>query len=228
MMKLNYKLTGIVACILVFCLCFAGSQTLSGNLASDLITRARSLTNSNSDYSMWSDDEFLAWLNDGQAYISRQTSCLQATESINIVADQSEYDVTADYVNIQIMQYIDATPKTYGMVIRNPTDFNTVTAGTRPMYWFDWGEKVSIWPVPTASEGSIKLFYIPRLTRLSATTSAITIPAIYEEVLLKYMVSEAWKKDRQFAKANQYKAEYDAEIKFLSGKFLNYKAETPK
>lgn len=228
MMKAKYRFIGIIASLLIVCLCFAGSQTLSGDTAADIITRAQYLTNSSGDTSMWVDDEFLSWLNDGQADIVRTTWCLQGTESINLVQDQAEYDITADYVRIQLVQYIDSTPKTWGMVMKNPVDFNSTTTGTRPAYWFDWNEKITVWPVPTASSGQVKLFYIPRLAKLTATTDAITIPAIYEEALLKYVVAMAWTKDRQYGKANAFLTMYKQELADLSGRLLGMPGEVPK
>jgi hypothetical protein len=197
--------------------CFgARSQITSSTAASVIITNARDYLNEPSEI-LWSDDDLLVHVNSGIYDIIQRTHCLENSTSINMVANQHEYDFSGtDYVAIKAVVYVDTSGIEKGLIRKNVQGIgHSVKATGTPTYYYEWNSYVGIYPVLASISDpveTITVYYVDRPTKLASTAANITVPAIYDRALTLYVVAEAWKKDGQFAKSRYFMTEYLAEL----------------
>jgi len=223
------QIAGLMACIIFFALFFSGTQTLSGNTVADITLECRYILNAVNSFEMWSEAEFLAWINRGIEDIASQTYCLQAREEITLVNDQLEYDITLNYVHIVAAYHVNNAGTAKGLTLSSPANMGIDTySSTVPSFYFDFDEKLSVFP-PLASVNNDKvwLYLAQKPAALTLSTDAIPIPAVWESALIKYVAGIGWFKDRQNSKGAQSMTAYQQEIDKLK-KLLKLGTEVAK
>jgi len=148
---------GLLVLILVLAIalprCHGASQGTSSTAASTIIDRAEVWLN-DSDNRFWSAGELLQWLNDGMIDIVSRTHCLEGTETIFLDTDVIEYSISATYLTVDAIQYVDADHKIYGLKKGSPASVGQNTAVEIPAYWYSWADKVGIYPALTSLANS--------------------------------------------------------------------------
>ena len=153
-MKYFRKTTILVLVLFLWAtVAFGASQGTSSTAASTVIDRAEVWLN-DSDNRFWSAGELLQWLNDGMVDIVTRSHCLEGTETIFLDTDVIEYSISATYLTVKAIQYVDADHKSWGLVKGSPASVGQNTAVTIPTYWYSWEDKVGIYPALTALANS--------------------------------------------------------------------------
>jgi len=215
MSKITY-LT-VLAWLLFVPFCFAGGQAISGKTADDIITNARYLLNQE-DVSgvtpFCTDAEMIVWTDEGQKDIVAKAQCLKARATIDLATSTFEYSWSgvSDYIKIDRCFYYDGT--NYKRLIKSCESVGHVTAKGSPDYWCELGDKVLVWPVPIAAYSGTTVFayYVPMPSAITATTTAIEIPAIYDKALTFFVAAQASLKDGQTAKYAALMGLYEKEL----------------
>ena len=202
----------IVLIVLLFSLnVYAASQDVSSTTASTIIDNVESLLNdSNNDF--WGAGELLTWINAAQVSIATQAQCLEATESIALASSTLEYTITSDYVTVKAVHYVDADGGIKALLPGSPVSVGNVENPSEPVFFYDWGGKLGIYPMLSArTTETITVYYIT-LPATIASTDNITVPKIYESALIFYTMARAWMKDRTYSKYARMTLMYDAEM----------------
>ncbi|MCP4668836.1 MAG: hypothetical protein GY849_21065 [Deltaproteobacteria bacterium] len=200
-----------LALFLLSGIAFAGSQQTSSTAASTIITNARSLLNEASA-SFWTDAELLVWLNDGMLDIAARSHCLEETESVNLVADTIEYSISANYVTVKAVVYVNASGTIKGLTPGNVSSVGNVDDVDEPVYWYDFAGKIGIYPpLSSVTTETVTLYLISRPTAIISSAN-VTTPAVYDHALTLYIVGKAHLKDRQTGRYHQVLGLYMAEL----------------
>jgi len=193
----------------------AATQQTSSTTAATIIDRAESIVN-DSDNDLSSSAELLVWLNDGMIDIVARTHCLEATESIDLATSTLEYSVTSTYVTVKAVLYKDSAGTFWALKKGSPSSVGQNTAADAPMYWYDWGGKIGIYPTITRTTETITVYYITRPTAI-ASSGTVTTPALYDTALTYYVAAHAFLKDRQTGRYAQLMGLYLQELARIRG-----------
>lgn len=205
--------------LLISTVAFAASQQTSSTTAASIINRAEIfLDDTNND--VWTAAELLQWLNDGQRDIVLRTHCLEATEEVSLVANTIEYAISSTYSKVRAAIYVDASsPPMYKALRRGspynignlPEDWNEAAEDV-PVFWYDWGGMIGIYPfLASVTTETVKLYLVTRPTDITSTDN-ITIPAIYDTALVYYIVAQARLRDLSPGTHNYLMSTYITEL----------------
>jgi len=193
---------------------FGGSQDVSSATAATIITNARYYLNE-SAASFWSAAELLVYVNDGTRDIVSRTRCLEATESIDLANDTLEYTITENYIDVTAVHYVDANGDIKALKRGHPDDVGNVNmfgATEEPEYWYEWGNKIGVYPVlVTRTSQTITVYYVS-LPADVASDAAVKTPAYLDRALTLYVAAQAFLKDRQLGRHAALMQEYHAEL----------------
>lgn len=211
-------LSGLFIVLLTASAALAGGQSQSSKTVQNVIDRARSYLNEtkSSTTGFFTDTELLRWTDEGVRDIVAKTHCLQQTDTITLSGSTFEYTFSgaSNYLTIETCVYYNGTDYKGLPRIDIPNIGRTATSSGTPDYWYEWGDKIGIWPLPTSSYSgnSIYVYYVPQPTTLTATTDPIQIPAIYDNPLIWYVCAQGKIKDRKFQEAALFMQRYDATV----------------
>jgi hypothetical protein len=148
--------------------------------------------------------------------IVSRTHCLEATESINLASSTIEYSVTSTYLTVKAVHYVDASSNVWALKKGSPSSVGQNIGADAPMYWYEWGGKVGVYPTITRTTETITVYYITRPTAI-ASSANVTTPAIYDTALTYYVAAHAHLKDRQTGRYAQMMGLYLQELERLRG-----------
>ena len=217
-----------VCLCLIAALSYGASQQTSSTTGAQIITRARYYLNDKlpSASSAWTDAELLVWINDGVVDIASRTRCTETKETITLAANTIEYSITTNYIAVTAAVYSPASGFKSGLLRGHPIhighgqEYNKATKS--PKYWYDWRGDVGIYP-PLASVTSeiVELYSVSRPDDLTATTSTVTVPAIYDRALTFYVTAQAFMKTEQWSRSAQFITMYYEELNRFRQDFVN-------
>lgn len=87
------------------------------------------------------------------------------------------------------------------------------TAGL-PIYWCEFAEKIWVWPPPDSNANT--KFIVPLYYRTLASTPT-TLPDYYQDLVLFYVLSQAYEKAGKYEQANQYMSIFLNFMMFIRG-----------
>lgn len=222
MKRLTYALLIV---FLVASLVFAGSQQTSSTTAATIILNARAYLNDEKSSPFQSDANLLQWLNDGLVDLVSRSHCLETTEDISLVADQTEYSIVGSYIVVKAVHYVNSSSATKSLIRGAPESVGLVGNVGEPAFWYDWAGKIGAYPALTSvTTEKITVYLVTRPTAITST-DAVTVPAIYDKALTMYVVAQAWAKDRQAGKYDQAMSLYQAELDRYRQDFLSVPKE---
>lgn len=205
---------------------YAGSQQLSSTLASTIVTNARSYLNESSA-SYWSDNELLAWINDGIIDIATRSKCLDSTEDITLVTDQLEYTLSNSYIGITSAIYSDGSSyKGLTRIDIKKISRTTDPDETEPVCWYEWNGKIGIIPLANSDvNGDTVTVYLVERPSTVALNENITIPAYFDHILTQYVVARALYKEGKIVRGGQLMAEVHESINRFRVDFMERSKE---
>ena len=199
---------------------FPGSQFTSGQIGSQIVTRVRALLNESSA-SFFSDNQIMEWINNGCLDIVTKTWCLGSTKDITLLNNILEYDLTTNYITIASVHYYDnGTPKK-ALLRSNPSMFGHVPDPNEPVYWYEFDNKLGIFPIITnAGTQSVKVMLItpPAVIGLA---NPLPIPQYFDEAIVKYACSMGLFRDNELQTAQSTMEEYSKTIALYSSDLIS-------
>lgn len=189
----------------------AGSQRVSGALASEIISEAQYDYNETTT-GFITNAEWLRWLNDGAADVALKTLCMQATETVTLVADTVDYALTTDFIKVVAVRYVNADSVERGLVEGHPKEVGNVQDRGEPDKYYEFADSVGVYPALSSATTETAKVFLAEFPDVLATTDALVTPAIYDATIKKYMLAQAAKKDKRFATYAGLMQEYNMEL----------------
>jgi hypothetical protein len=178
-------------------------------LASDIISRAQAVLNDAGGI-RWTDSELLKWISDAQRVIAlvRPDSC-----SLNytlVLAAGTKQTLPDDGLRlldvIRNLTSAGGPDRSVRMVDRESLDaqdynwHSRAATGKVTNFVYDNRDPTHFYVYPQANAGmKLEILYSKNPAELTATTDALSIPAIYSEPLFNYVLFRAYSKDAEFA-----------------------------
>ena len=220
----------ILSIILAIFLCFnvfAASQNTSSTTGATLITQIRYILNDEETTKFWDDAELLRWINDGLEDIAIKTHCLENTESISLISDIIEYTlVSTTYIVIKAVHYVDSDSISEALLKGTPVNVGHTTKRDEPQEWYDWNGKIGVYPALESATTETVTLYLVEIPTAIASGGTIPTPQIFDNALRAFVISRAYQKDRQYAKAAQWLAVYNSEVTRYRQDFIEQPKET--
>jgi len=214
-MKKLFKYTPLIFALLFagYVICNAGGQATSGKTADDIITNVRYVINQEEKSGVTpfcTDTEMIQWIDAGQKRILADSQCLKSKATIYLATNTFEYSWSgvSDYIKVDLCIYYNGTD--YKKLTKSCESIGQTSSTGSPEFVCEAGDKILVWPVPTSaySGNTVFAYYVPMPTGVTATTSSIEIPAIFDEALVWYVASEAMAKDKQWQLSDWYRVKY--------------------
>ncbi|HBJ75677.1 MAG TPA: hypothetical protein DDY86_09310 [Syntrophaceae bacterium] len=203
---------------------YAASQQTSSTTAATIISKARYYLDETAA-SFWADAELLSWVNDGTLDIVARTKCLEGTESVTLTPGTIEYAITSNYIDVGTV-VLETADGRKGLLRKNPQSIGHVEDIGEPLYWYDWGGKLGVYPtLETGTTGTAIIYYVSRPATVTAA-QVVYVPAIYDRALTLYVAAQALLKPGLYAKSGRLMSEYLAEIDRYRSDFVEKPQET--
>lgn len=193
-------------------------------LASSIISRAGALL-ADAAYDRWTQAELLDWLNDGhREIVSVRPSANPKTAVVTLAAGTRQAMPAEAYQLIRITRNMDADGVTPGWAVRltdmalldqQSPDWHMEAQKTRVrQYTYDIREPLAFYVYPPAAAGvKVEMTYSYPPATVAAVGNTITIPDIYANALLDYVLFRAYAKDGEHpanaARAAAYRQSFE-------------------
>lgn len=161
------------------------------------------------------DSDILNWINQAQDEINNANRVLVTYFEAPTVAGQVEYD----FPNDNILE-IDSLALD-GVLLPN-VPFHTAQErlsrvdpnspyGGAPLFWYAWGGKITIWPVPQSDDSVIRLYCVRRPTALTTLDQVLDLPDKYFNAVCQAVMTQAYEMDENFPAAQQKSSQFHEE-----------------
>lgn len=176
--------------------------------------------------------DIINWINTGQLEIVKENKVLKDSVTTVIVAGTSSFEFASNNVlTIEALFYDGAPLKYLSFNDFNETILNQQYSPTetgRPTIFYEWGDTLYIWPVPdTAEAGKIlQLYYIKHPANISVVGDLLSIPDIYFDTLVNYVLAKAYEMDDNLIasmfKRNEMSTQLSKTVEREAGQFKGY------
>lgn len=180
-------------------------------LASDIIDRARILLQDTDQTTIrWADSELLKWINDGQrAIVVVRPDALASNTTVNLTTGTKQA-IPADGIRLMDVVRNILANNDAGRVVRyvdrevldsHDPDWHKSTASvTVKQFVHDNRDPKNFYVYPPAAAGAkLEIVYSKNPTDATTVGSTLSLPDIYQEPLLNYVLFRAYGKDSEFS-----------------------------
>lgn len=167
------------------------------------------------------DADVIRWINAGQDEIFRRNEPIKASSTSDVVLGQHTYQFPVGILKIQSLLY-------KGKPIPNMSyqeaeeyildeDPNRTQTGD-PQIWYEWGGDFTFWPTPDASiVNGLSIKYIKAPTQVAAAANTLSIPDMYFNRLVEYVLQQAYELDENWAAAENKANQFDGNLMQQNG-----------
>lgn len=147
-----------------------------------------------------SDADIIRWVNNGQLEICSSAIVKRANSTTNLVAGQSEYDLSSLKIHKINSLRVSGTKAEYltfqdfdeKVQTQDPSSYNTGT----PYLWTEWAGKILLYPTPSVDQvNGISVFYIPLPDDVTSMSDTLYVPDIYFNRLVEFVLAQAYELD---------------------------------
>jgi hypothetical protein len=188
----------------------------------DVVTRVRRTFGDDAAVQV-TDADVIRWINDSQIEIVKNNdSALQATTTMSLVANQSEYALPVDLLILRSLKYKFASHLSFtNLRYQNMQQFDetvdgwdgTLYGSGSPVYFTMYDEKMILFPPPQeASAGGLKLLYNQKPVDVVGLSDALALPLIYHNTVVNYCLWQASLMDEDHEPALMYRSSFDDDL----------------
>lgn len=179
----------------------------------DVVTRVKRIFG-DENAAQITDDDIIRWINDAQEKVVLENEGLmETTSTANIVQDQMEYDVPADFNILRSLKF-----KGYRIKPMSLAEFNEYIDGYSaapgvspygpgiPEIFTVWDNKITLFPKPSENvTNGLTIYYIKHPASVGTLADSLTVPLQYHNTIVNYCLQQAYELDEDFQKAETKK-----------------------
>jgi hypothetical protein len=164
------------------------------------------------------DTDIIRWVNLGQLELTRQQKWNKTTTTTPSVANQDTYNLPGvNIISIEALFYngVPLELRQFNEVqelILSKTGIGQPIQGGTPVLWYDWDDAVILYPPPTASGDTIKLYCVIQPATVTALTDALSLPDIYFQSLLNFVMQQAYELDDDWQGVTQKRTQLKSDL----------------
>lgn len=167
-----------------------------------------------------SDNDIIRWINQGQLSIAQQGEATRTTATTLSVAGQSTYNFPSDSILVLNAVFYDNIPLENYTFEQAQTsllaEYGSTTQTATPFAWYEWENSINLFPIPDSSDVTIKIYCSKTPPTITSLSDNIGLPDTHYEVLLQYVLSQAYELDDDFNSAQIKANQSSAGLKELS------------
>lgn len=194
-------------------------------IVQDVITRVRRVFGDEAAVQV-TDDDIKRWINDGQIQIVKHNdAALQATDFINIVANQSTYALSSNVMILRSLRYkLPGMLSFSALKYKNMQEFDdsvdgwdgsAYTTGS-PQFFTKYENNVVLFPTPNQSmTAGLKMLYNQTPPDVSDLSDPLSLPLIYHNTIVNYCLWQASLLDEDHEPALMFKAGFQEDMNLL-------------
>jgi hypothetical protein len=157
--------------------------------------------------------DILRYIDAAQFSIVKDNRVLKGTATSNSVAGNGTIHLTTDVGSANILGILrilyDGNPLQY-LSFNEATEYiqkndNSNSTPGAPLYWYEFGTDIFLYPIPAASGDPITINYDAFPTKMTSTAQTLLVPDSYFEIIVKSCMKEAYEMDDDWM-ATQFKA----------------------
>ena len=158
------------------------------------------------------DADIFRWINAGQEEIFRRNEPMKATGTADLVSGQHTYNFPGDILKVQsvLVNGVPIERRSYQeaeeyLLSQDPKRVETGDA----RIWYEWAGDFTLWPTPDKDlTGGIVIKYIKAPADIAAADAVLSIPDIYFNRLVEFVMSQAYELDENWAAADAKAAQF--------------------
>ena len=175
------------------------------------------------------DSDLLRWINMGQIKLGVETRCMKGSVTALTVAGDNHFSTASlpisqiEAVHYNITSLESRTFQEIEELNRQYTVDPEVTEA--PTFWYDYGDTIYLWPVPTVDGDTITVFAILLPTDVVSGSDTLGVPDTHFEALCQYVMSQAYEMDEDWSSMRVKAGQVGESISNLSdmpGSFSTY------
>jgi hypothetical protein len=143
------------------------------------------------------NSDVIRWINQAQAEINSKNLILRSKVSIPSTASVDTYTKPVDCMRITAVRYDNMLLPYIGF-----DDYLVKYQGTPqtdyPVAWTQYGNGVILTPLPSDSNKTIDLFYIPETGNVTGNGDYLSLPDRYFDRICEYVMSKAYELDEDW------------------------------
>lgn len=156
------------------------------------------------------DQDIIRWINDAQQEIGiNNEGLMEARATANVVQNQTEYDVPADFSVLRSLKYNGYRMKSLSFAEFNEyVDGYSAAPGVSPYgpgipeYFMVWENKITVFPKPnTDLVNGLTIYYIKTPQSVGTLADGLTVPLTYHNSIVDYCLQQAYELDEDYNKA---------------------------
>lgn len=191
----------------------------------DVITRVRRTFGDDAAVQVTNED-VIRWINDGQIEVVKTNDgALQKSDLIDLVANQAQYTLPADFFILRSLRYKFADMTSFSSLkYLNMQQFDesidgwdgTAFSAGNPRFFTMYEGRVILFPVPQYSMvDGLKILYNQKPTDVVGTSDALALPLIYHNTIFKYCMWQASLLDEDHEPALMYRGDFQTDMDML-------------
>jgi hypothetical protein len=197
-------------------------------IVSDVITRVRRIFGDEAAVQL-QDADIIRWINDGQLELVRENdSVLQATDTIDIVANQQEYTMPANLLILRAVRWKYSSFLSFSYLkYLSLQQFDETVDGwdgtaygtSHPAVYTKYENKIALFPIPneSATDG-LKIIYNKRPTDVVLNSDSISVPELYHPTIVKFCIWQASLLDEDYEPAVMHQTNYTKDVDSLANR----------
>jgi hypothetical protein len=158
------------------------------------------------------DEHIVAWINDAQLDIARETEYKVLTDSTN---DASDFIGGVEIENMLLLRRVAYGSKPLALVDKESIDRMGVysASGTTPQAYYMDGESIFLFPEPSATDTTtVNISYVGAPTDLATSSSDLDIPIRFHTDLVNFCIARAHERNENWAAARTYDERFRANV----------------
>lgn len=169
--------------------------------------------------------DIIRWVNLGQLEITRQNPWNQTIATTPSVANQDTYNFSGNNIIAVIALWYAGVPleqRSFNEVqelILSKTGVGAPITASTPVLWYDWDDSVVLYPPPTNSGDTIKLYCTIQPTTVSNPSDALVLPDIYFQSLINFVMAQAYELDDDWQGSSLTKKKFDADMAVMEEEY---------
>jgi hypothetical protein len=164
------------------------------------------------------NDDVARWINEAQTDIATQNQVLQATATMNTVANQATYSLAAVSPKIDSIASILLNGRRIGNIPISQAEESISLADPEgleigaPQFWYEWAGEITFWPKP-GQVYSMLIRYTAEPTAVTTTTTdLLSVPDECFSDVCNYVLMRAYEMDENAEMMAVKQAEYSTSV----------------
>jgi len=212
------KTAVLVAMFLVATAIVAYPATQRNDTTSDTLYARLQKDVNDSGTTFFTEAEAYRWMDEAVQIIASYCRCVeQSTLDIVVTSGTKTYSISdMDHYDIEAVVYDYSTnvvdsddPRYYGLEQIDLQDIAKYpNERGRPLYWFEWGGEIGVWPVSSISDSiptTITVYLAGIPSTIDGTGDSISTPYYFNPTILLYLKAKYHEKNRDENRSSHYR-----------------------